>query len=161
MEKFGFLIPSFGPNQLSYSLVKSANELLEQRDDIDIAGFYHDLSPYSINPCFSTANMFECFSYVGRLVTFTLNSSSRSLEWIGPSHLYFFPADLEWTKNSQAGFEQLSQIYCNKKLPIIARSENFKSIFELTFGSNVIGVVNDFNFGELVKVILDYEKNIK
>jgi len=161
MEKIGIILDNLGPSAAAYLLIRSINEYLLDHDGVSPVLFYHNLTPLCLNVNCSVCTLFEAFSFNGILVSSNLNNASRSLEYIGATSRYFMPIDLEYTKNNQAGYEQLSQIYCNKKLPIIARSENFKSIFELTFGSNVIGVVNDFNFGELVKVILDYEKNIK
>jgi len=157
MEKFGIIVNHLGPCQVSYQLIKTINEYLEKHDDVDSVLFYHNLTPTVAKPNFAVANLFEAYAYNGRLISTDLNNASRSLDYIGTKQKYFYPIDLEWTKLQNRQYEQLSQIYCNEKLPIIARSENFKQIFEKTWGSKVIGVVENFNFGQLVKVILDYE----
>ncbi len=155
IEKFGFMLEHLSACQSAYSLIKSTNELLAKTDRYDITFFYRNLTPLVSNPNCAVASLFECYAYKGRLVSLDLNSAVRSLDYLSTKR-YFFPSDLEYTKSNNRQYEQLKDIYCNKKIPLIARSESYKSILELAWGSQVIGV-SDFNVEEVIKIILDYE----
>lgn len=157
IEKFGFVLSHLAPAQLPYKLIKSANEFLEKKDSCDIIIFYQNLSPLVVNPNFAIMNLSEAYNYDGRLVATEVNNAARILDYVGTRKKYFYVWDLEWTKMGNKVYEQLSSVYNNPRINLIARSKQHYDIIKLAWREPV-GIVDDCNFEKMTDLILEFEK---
>ena len=151
LTKIGFIVESLGPNQLAYQLIRSINQLLKERDDVDPIIFYRNTAPFVIQPNFAIMNLFEAFRYYGNIIATDLNSASRCLDYFVDNR-YFLVWDLEWTK-LQRPYESFAEVYQNPKLKLIARSKQHFDILQLTWGITPIGIVEDARIEKFLELI--------
>jgi hypothetical protein len=158
--KMGFIVNNLGPNQLSYQLINSANSYLRNKDDTDVAAFYHSMSPIPYKPNFGLFHLFEAFNYNGYMIATNLHSASRMLSWPGPNRhkMYLYCYDLDWLRLPQKQWEQLAQIYLNPKLHLISRSQNHAEILGSTW-KTPISVIEDCNFSRFAEFIRKDNEN--
>ena len=151
LTKIGFVVESLGPNQLAYQLIRSANQLLMERDDFDIILYYRNLSPLVMKPNFAIMNMYEAFRPDSPLVATDLNTATRILDYFTLDR-YFYIWDLEHTKMNRS-YEDFAQIYQNPKLKLITRSKQHFDIIQLTWGITPIGIVEDARIEKFLELI--------
>jgi hypothetical protein len=152
LTKIGFLLSDCGPNQAAYEIIKSCNEYLSRKDNIDPIIFWRNISPFVITPNFSSMCMYEAYRYNGNLISFDLNSATRSLDYFVDSR-YFYVFDLEWCHIKNRPYEQLAEIYQNPKLKLIARSQQHYDIIKLSWGILPVGIVQNSNIEEFAGII--------
>lgn len=155
IKKLGFVVHSLNPGQLPYQLITSSNELLRTRDDIDISLFYCFNSVICVEPKFALYGLIDCFSFDGHTVATSIQTASRLLDYPGPRRagkLYYFCNDLCWIRLQPKQYEQLSQIYLNKDIELIARSQHHFDIIKSVW-KEPIGVVENANVARFTELI--------
>lgn len=153
LVKFGLLVNDLGINQLCYQFIRNYNNYLLEKDDVDAILYYRNLGLFpGVQPHFAIMNMYEAYRNNDVLIGTDLNGANRILEWFTPSR-YFYVWDLEWFHIPQKSFEQLSGIYNNPNLKILARSDQHAKILELSWGSKIAGIVHDTNIEDFAKII--------
>ena len=90
------------------------------------------------------------------MVVTDIASASNVIKWPGPNRsekIYFYLNELEWLKlRNSIPYEQMAKIYLHPKISIIAPSQTYKEIFEMSW-RDTCGVVENGNVEELVKLI--------
>lgn len=154
MKKIGVLVNNVGATQLAFYLIKSGNKFVESINQ-DLTLFFYEISPECIRPNFAVMNLAEAYNYDGILIATDANSASRIIEFPGTINKFFYVWDLEWIRMRNKEFENLSTIYNNHKLPLIARSQNHYDILKKIW-KEPIGICEDANVEELFKITSEY-----
>ena len=152
LTKIGFVLEHLGPSQLPYQLIRSINSYYQEKDDVDVILYWRNVAPFVVTPLCASMNLFEAFRSDSPLIATDLNSASRILQYFTLDR-YYYLMDLEWCHMPSKNYEQLAEIYQNPKLKIIARSEQHKNIFELTWNRKVEGIVPDANIKGFLELI--------
>jgi hypothetical protein len=154
-KKLGFLCSDFGPAQLNYQLITSGNELLRMRDDVDLSLFYCNNTKLVAEPKFGVYCLFECYSFVGNLVTTSIQTTSRALTYVGPARagpIYYFLNDLCWTRLNNRQYEPLADIYLHARVKLIARSQPHFDIISSVW-KEPVGIAENACVADFVKII--------
>jgi hypothetical protein len=154
MMKLGILLNNLGPNQLAYTAIRNNNFYVDRAQDFDCILFYENY----VRPClpmnFASMQVFEAYGYDGTLVATSLSSAHKALECYASKKKFFYVWDLEWMRLQQfKQFRDLHNIYANKELTLIARSQQHKDVIEDSWNVNVAGVVDNFDMRQMAEVI--------
>ncbi len=150
--KIGICVPDFGFNQLNYYLVKNSNEQVEI-NKISFIGFYENLSPTYMKTNFPLMQMYEIFNYDGVLISTDLNTTNKVINAFSPAKRIFYIWDLEWLRLPKKNFSYIKDVYRNKNIKLIARSQEHKKAIENSWNRKVEGVVENFNYEQLLTYI--------
>ena len=154
MKKIGVLINNLGPSQLAYYLIKNGNKFVKNGDK-DLIAFFYEIVPECMRPNFSLMNLSEAYNYNGILVATDANSASRIIEFPGTTNRFFYVWDLEWVRFPNKQFEDLSIIYNNDKLPLIARSKTHYDLLKKIW-KEPIGICENAKIEDLYKITSEY-----
>ena len=148
MKKIGFLVNDLNPSQLSYFLIKNANEFLTKNKDYDIYIFYDNLAVPCLTPNFAIMQAAEAFSFDGTLIATNLNTASKLINFPSAEKKYFYVWDLDWMRMKNKSFDALQSIYGNKELSLIARSDEHKQAIENAWNAPVKNVISNFDMSK-------------
>ena len=142
--KFGVLVDNFYASQQSFYLINYYNQAVKD--------YGHDITVFfetPVYPCvpvgFGVMQLNEAFGYKGPLIASSFNLAAKLLGCTGTDERYFYLWDLEWIRFEGKHFHQISQIYQNPKLRLIARSIEHKDIIEDCWNVKVAGIASNFN----------------
>ncbi len=145
----GFLLPNLGPNQLAFDVIKEVNSYLQKSKLVDIYAFYETLTQHVIRPNFAVMTLQEAFTLSGTLVPTTCHLAYDSLRMARRKNIIFYVHKLEWLHGAIGPYEWYDDIY--RKLPIVARSDDYARILENNFSANVVDVSPTPNVTTLLK----------
>jgi hypothetical protein len=148
--RLGILVRSFDSSQLSYHILEHASRVLGEYANIDIVVFYENLAKPWKTPLFAVMNIGEAFGFDGVAIATSLSTAAKLREFPGPEARFFYAWDLEWVGGS-APYEEMADIYCDRSLPIIARSQNHAEMIERCWNRSVYNIVENFNVKELAE----------
>lgn len=147
-KSIGVLANNFGTSQLSYSFIRKANQLVKNSTDVDVFGFYANLSNISMQPCFSMMQLVEAYSFGGIAVATDLDSLAKLIRMPGPSKKFFYGWDLFWMRmNPRPQYESIVSLYRHPSIEVVARSASHKAILENNFNLKNIKISEDFDLG--------------
>src|SRR5687768_9197753 len=117
MSKLGVIVPDFGPTQLTYQLVRSAEKV---RNDIDVIGFFDRSASHSFPLPFASMQLNEAWGYDGLLVATDINTCLRLKSFPAASRKLFYVWDLDWLRlrPEDKNFDFLSSIYRNDDIAL-------------------------------------------
>lgn len=154
MKKIGVVLNNMGACQLAYYLIKKGNQFVESGDK-DLVAFFYEIAPECMRPNFASMNLSEAYNYDGLLVATDANSASRIIEFPGTTNRFFYVWDLEWVRMQNKQFEDLSVIYNNDRLPLIARSKTHYDLIKKIW-KEPIGICEDADIEQLYKITSEY-----
>lgn len=154
MNKIGVLLNNLGPSQLAYYLIKNGNTFVENGTN-DLVAFFYEIAPECMRPNFAIMNLSEAYNYNGILIATDVNSASRIIEFPGTVNRFFYVWDLEWVRFSKKQFEDMSVVYNNDRLPLIARSQTHYNLLKRIW-KEPIGICEDANIEQLYKITSEY-----
>lgn len=162
-KKIGWVVSRLGPDQLCYDIIRSSNEYLQSKDDVDISLFWIQDGPRIIQPRFACMSLYELYGYPGVTIATSLHTLSRALDYPGPnrhSKIYFYDYNLDYLRLPQQmrNWEQLNTLYCHPKVEVIVRSEDHANIIKSVFRS-VVGIVPDANIEKIRDIIYGKENS--
>lgn len=147
-KSLGVLANNFGVSQMSFNFIRKANELVKSRADLDIFGFYGNLSPQCLKPCFSMMQLVEAYSFGGITVATDLDSLAKLIRMPGPSKKFFYSWDLFWMRmNPRPQYESIVSLYRHPSIEVVARSESHKAVLENNFNLTGVKISEDFDLG--------------
>ncbi len=148
-----------GRNQLAYHLVREGEALLDSRNDVDLIAFFQNLGqPWRMIVPFASMNIAEAFTFDGVAIATSLDTAERVGHFPGPRLRYFYAWDLEWLRATGRTFEQHSNVYSNRNLPILARSDEHARLIERCWNRPVRAVIENCDLSALLKVIAQDDK---
>lgn len=137
MEKStGVLIESLKNNDLTLSLLNVANNSKK-----DIIVFYQDFGVGPMVPKCAIMQEREVFA-LNDVVIATSIKTARTLKNCDALKKYFYIWELEWMKDNIA-FSDLAELYLNKDINLIVRSESHKEIVSNVWKEPI--VIRDFD----------------
>lgn len=146
IKNIAFAVDDLTSDQFSYTLIKSMNELAESGTFSPII-FSANIPKLCITPMFAVMNILESYNYSGILISTSFSSLNTIIGCVGPSDKYLYLWNPEWLRPDFV-FEKQYNILHAHKIPIIVRSQYYKSIIENNFDITPI-ICQDFQVGEL------------
>ncbi len=135
MNKVGFLLKDIGNNQLAYDLVTSINRMSkDKKHDYTFTLFTENVETPSVNPKCPVMNAAEIWSYDGTVVATSMATAVKLIKSIGPKKKYLYVYAPEWfTQHKISQYENTHQIYMNPELEIVARNQDYHTLFTSCF----------------------------
>lgn len=133
--KLGFLVRDLGNNQLAYDLVRSINEMSkDKRCPYTFTIFAENVESPILNPKCPIMNAAEIWSYDGSVIATSMQTAVKLIKAIGPKKKYLYVYAPEWfTQHKISQYENTHQIYMNPELEIIARNQDYHTLFTSCF----------------------------
>lgn len=152
MLKLSFILSDLGHKQSVFYVANEMNKAVLEHKGITPILFYESLAPPVMRFLFPTMNISEVFCYDGIVVATTLSTANRLLNVPGPKRKLFYVWDLEWMGNVM-NVELVSSLYNAPQIDLVARSEDHAKVLERVFNRKPVGVVNDYNLDDFLKIV--------
>jgi hypothetical protein len=149
--QFGILLKKLGVTQQSYHLTRSVNALVDQDNRYSVTVFHEDWDLLLAVPHFTLMQAIELYGYPFKTMATDLKSAEFLLRCPAPIKKYFYVWDVEWMRGHY-DFEQLSYVYQNPKLELIARTDSHAKIIENCWKTPKF-IMNDFDTNVLKEII--------
>ena len=152
MIKAGILLKKIDNSQLGYYVTKAVNKIAENVINTDIIVFAREHVVPPIMPLFSTMPEADIWGYDAPVIATDLETAMVLIDSCGPTKKYFYVWDLEWLRLGQFNHKQLSDIYNNEDIELIARTNRHYMIIKECWKEPSF-VMPDFNPKTLMEVI--------
>ena len=155
MKNFSVLVPNLGSSQLSFFVITQINKMFEEKPDKDAIVFYENMSSSCMPVNFAVMDISECWSHAGPVIA-TSFSTAEKLRCFPSERKLFYVWDLEWIRNTPAQsvqYENFKDVYTNKSLKLIARSQSHKKLIENCFNRDVDYTVENFNMQQITRIV--------
>ena len=154
LKNFSVLVPNTGANQISFCLINQINRLFEIDSSVDVIVFYENRHKNCLPANFATMEISQAFNHKGPIIATTL-STARKLTELPSEKKFFYVWDLSWVRNSRGvqQYEAYKDVYLNKSLELIARSESHKKAIESCFNREVKHVISDFKIEDILEIL--------
>jgi len=149
--QLGIVVNSLNISQHTSLLIQQLNAIKNTDEYIDIALFYDDYDISIFNPHFGIFPQKHMWSFSGPVLATNLKTAQKLINCPAPTKKFFYVWDLEWI-HMPTNFVETLDIYCNDKIELIARNEQYFSILEQQW-KKPIGIVEDFNYEQLITII--------
>uniref|UniRef100_A0A6M3LIT7 Glycosyltransferase n=1 Tax=viral metagenome TaxID=1070528 RepID=A0A6M3LIT7_9ZZZZ len=150
MQNIGIIVPSLASSQLSYYLIKYANDLINKSNQYDITVFYEELDMPCIKPRFALMNISEFWSFHGLLISTTIDNTILVNKAINNSKHVFYVWDLEWLRMGKQNY--INNIFAYRAPILVARTEDHVKPIENYCNKKVNCVIENFNLEEFYNV---------
>ena len=150
--KAGILVDRIDSSQLSFNITNCVNYISSNMVNIDIIVFTKEPSAPVLTPLFSIMPETEVWGFDAPVISTSLETADTLLQATGPTQKYFYIWDLEWMRIQDFMHRDLSAIYNNENIELIARSKRHRDIINKCW-KNPAHVMNDFDHKDLIKVI--------
>lgn len=144
-HKIGVLVRDFGPSQLTYEMISSANKLMVERSDTDIIGFFENSAKHSFGLNFSSMYLDEAWSYTGTLIATSLSTAVKLIKLPSAQRKLFYVYDLEWLRIYDKNFSVLAKLYRHKEIELVARSATHAKLLSNCWNIQNIKVIESFD----------------
>lgn len=147
--ELAIVVNNLSVSQLSYLISKQAKKN-------NIIVFSKEIYAMNLNNGFSVLSAFEFLNYKGKNVIAT-DTESCKIVFSNPAieKFYFYVWDLEWMRLESFDYEDMSNVYRNKKSTLVSRSERHALAIEQAWNKKSL-VVEDFNIDKIIG-----DKNVK
>lgn len=145
LRKIGIILPHLGSSQLSYFVINQINAHVSQSNEFDFVIFYEDLSPVCIRPLCATMNMNEIWAFDGLLISTNITNALASIKTVNMSRKVYYAFDLEWMRYNRKDIFSNMQIFQNKDIGLIARSNYHAKAIEKYSGRKPDVIVPNFH----------------
>lgn len=153
LKSFNVLLPDTGASQLSYCVINGLNKLCLTNPEIDCVVFYENQHKNCLPANFSIMQIFECWGSSEPIIATTISTAKKLLHFPCRKKL-FYVWDLEWIREPNTKkYEDYSDVYANKSIELIARSESHKEIIENAFNRPVKYIVPDFETSKILEIL--------
>ena len=150
--KAGILVNKIDGSQLGFSITNCINHISENMVNVDIVVFTQEPSAPPLTPLFAVMPETEVWGFDAPVISTSLETASTLINATGPSKKYFYVWDLEWMRLDRYMHKELSKIYNNKKIELIARSKRHQLITGQCW-RYPSHIMNDFNHKDLMRII--------
>lgn len=158
--RLGFLVSSLGTSQLAYHILQGANASLGRHRDLDIIAFYQNVSKPWVTPLFGLLNISEAYGFSGVVIATSLNTARKMAGFPGPQGRYFYAWDLEWVVSGGMAYEDMAAVYCNPKVPIIARNDAHAALIERCWNRTVHATIDRCDIPQFIRMVDDDQRRI-
>ncbi len=152
MKSLGVLIRSPGLGQPEISIVDSLNKMVTTYADVEPILFFRDYGPQPIRMNFALMHNLEAWSFDGNLISNDLETTKIMLACIRAPKKFFYVWDLEWVYKDNFSFREMSVIYNNDEVELIARSPSHAKIIENCW-KKPTAIIEDFNYEQIKELV--------
>jgi len=153
LKSFNVLLENTGASQISYFVISELNRLTEKNPNIDAVVFYENQHKNCISCNFATMQISEAWGANGPVIATSFSTAHKLLAFPSERKV-FYVWDLEWIRGGGAKqYEGYRQVYCDKSLELVARSEYHKNVIENVFNREVKHVVSDFQLDKMLEIL--------
>lgn len=145
MKRLGLLLDGFGAGDLAFSALYEGNKLDK---NIDLCGFYIDITPLCGNPHFAIMEAAESMSFYGPIIATSIRTAKYLSTNSNHDDKFYYVWDLEWMDGKYT-FEEYKSILTSMK--IIARNEYVANYLKSVWGVTPEYIMDNFNLSEFVK----------
>lgn len=144
MRKLGVIVQDFGPTQLTYQLVRSAEKV---RSTIDICAFFNRSAKHSFPLPFACMQLNEAWGYDGLIIATDIKTCLQMKTFPASSRKVFYVWDLDWMRIQlqDRDFDFLSSLYRSDELTLVARSVSHSEALRSAWNIERIAIVENFN----------------
>jgi hypothetical protein len=151
MNNISALVTDLGPSQMSFYLIKNFNEL--SRDpNFSCSAFLCNIGVPVTKPLFSCCSVSFFSDYSGVGIATSIHEADMLLKSNNNSKKYLYLWDMEWLSKPM-NYSEVCNVMLDKRLKIIARSKSHAQIIENFCNKKSIGIVEDWNKDQLLKVL--------
>ena len=158
MRKAGIMLKKVDNSQLGYYATKSANWIAEKVTNVDVVMFVKELAVHPVMPLFATMSETDIWGYDAPVIATDLASAKTLLSASGPTEKLFYVWDLEWLRLPDYNHEELSKIYNNDDIKLIARSDRHYMLIKECWKEPEF-VMPDFSPNALMGIVNHYGKS--
>lgn len=124
----GIILPHLSPSQIKDEVFDIVNQH-GQNDNFSYSIFYENVSP-NLRVCLAPIfNIADSKFFSGKLIGFSLESSTFLLKTFKNVRPYFYLYDLPWCRN-RTDFMANNQIFRNPQLTLITRSHDYAKLIK-------------------------------
>jgi hypothetical protein len=152
------LVDNLGPSQSSFYLINEFNKAALIPDACVSVFFLRPTVPV-IPTMFSCKSVSFLSAYHGVAIATTLKDADILLKGNNNSDKYLYLWDMEWLTYPQ-NFEGVTKILLDDRIKIIARSESHCKLINNYCNKHPIGIVDNWNIGQLMNLILPEVANV-
>lgn len=155
LKSFSVLLKDTGASQISFFVIKELNKLAETNPEIDATIFYEDVHKNCMPVNFATMQISECFTQSGPAIATSFSTAQKLINFYCGKKL-FYVWDLHWIRNNVIKkYEDYVDVYCDKNLELIARSESHRQAIQTAFNREVKHVIPDFEMSKILEVLYE------
>ena len=145
------VLNDLGPSQKSFYFIKNFNEI--SRDpNFSCSAFLCNIGAPVTKALFSCSSVSFFSDYFGTAISTSIAEADMLLKSNNNSKKYLYLWDIEWLVRPM-NYSQVCDILLDKRLKIIARSKSHAQIIENFCNKKPIGIVEDWNKEQLLKVL--------
>ena len=152
IKQFGVLVETLDMSQRGLCIAHNLNKLIQEDDGYDPIVFFQKYGYNPINKLFAMMQEVEVIDFPHPVIALSLSLANRLLNTAVPSRRLFYVMDLEWLYLETLIYEEVSEIYCNDKIELIARSDSHAKLLTECW-KEPIAVIQDFNYLEIQKIL--------
>ena len=153
MKQFGLLTYALDPSQQGVSFTLGLNRIVETYNSrIDPIVFYKEYYQQIITPLFCMMQEVEMWNFPHTVISTTLENTTKLLSCPIPTKKLFYILNLEWLYEKNQNYELLRNIYNNKSIELIVKSQDHFNIVKSCW-KKPIGIVEDIHFEKIVQFI--------
>ena len=149
--KAGILIESLGMSQKAYEIIREINKINSLDEYWDVIVFYLEYDKFIIPPQFALMNIVEAYGMDAPLVSTSIETTKILSNCIKATKKFFYVFEIEWA-NSTHDVDELINVYMNKDIELIARSDDHAKVIEKCWKAP-IAVIENFNYEQLTNLI--------
>jgi len=141
--ELAIVVNNLSVGQLSYLISKHAKNK-------SVIVFSKESYTMNLNNGFAVMSAFEFLNYKGKNVIATdIESCKIVISNLAIENFYFYVWDLEWMRLESFDYEDMSNIYRNKKVTLISRSERHALAIEQAWNKKSL-VIEDFDIDKII-----------
>lgn len=144
MKKLGILLDNFAASDIAICSIYEGNRLDKE---IDLCGFYIDLSPICANPEFAIMEAAETMTFYGPIIATSVRTANYLRTNSNNEDKFYYIWDLEWV-DANVSQEEYSQIL--KEMKIIARNDYIANWLYDLWGRQADYITDGFDLSSFV-----------
>lgn len=152
LKNINILLQNVGASQLSYLVIRNANDIGAIRPEIDVIAYYENLHKNCMPPNFAVMQIAEAWGQRGPMIATTLSTAFKLIGFPADRKLFYI-WELEWIREGNKQYEMYADVYTHTDLELVARSQSHKRLIESTFNREVAHVVDDFDMQQLIGIL--------
>lgn len=152
MKRLGVLLDSYISSDIAFNFIYEGNHLDR---DVDLCGFFIDLSPICANPQFAIMEAAESMTFYGPVIATSVRTAKYLKTNTNHDDKFYYVWDLEWM-NGSTDFEEYQTLL--KDMKIIARNDYVAGWLESLWGRKPEYIMDNF---DLTKFTSEYDTTVR
>ena len=145
------IINDLGPSQKAFYMIKEFNKLCASASNSCVA-FVNTSGVCVTKPLFSCMSIGFFSGFNGIAIATTIEEAKSLLETTNNSDKYLYLWDMIWTERT-VNHQAFCDVLRDPRVKLIARSESHARAIQNFCNKRVVGVVDDWNHQQLLKII--------